>query len=58
MIFFILKKSYEKNAKLLFNLQLLAFINKTKINDLYNKITKKYKDKKYITFFNYFNRTG
>lgn len=45
-----IKKSYQSNAELLFNLQLLAFINRIKIKDLYNKIIKKYKDKKYKPF--------
>ena len=51
------KNSYIADSELLFNLQLLAFIDWAKIKDLYKKITKKYSENKYKKFFNYFNRT-
>ena len=51
------KNSYSSNSELLFNLQLLAFIERTKIKDLYNKITHNYSENKYKKFFNYFNKT-
>ena len=50
-------KNYSSNVKLLFNLQLLCFINLDKIDSFYNCITKKFKDNKYKSFFNYFKRT-
>ena len=50
-------KNYSSNVELLFNLQLLCFINLDKIDFFYNCITKKFKDNKYKSFFNYFKRT-
>ena len=49
------KKSYSSNTELLFNLQILSFIDRNKIKDLYKKITKKYSSNK--SFFDYFRKT-
>ena len=50
------KKSYVINSELLFNLKLLAFIDRAEIKDLYKK-TKKNSENKYNKFFNFFNKT-
>lgn len=44
------KNSYAVNSELLFNLQLLSFIDRAKIKDFYIKITKKYSENKYKKF--------
>ncbi len=45
------------NSELLFNLQLLCFIDIENIEDFYKKIVKAYKENKYKIFFNYFKKT-
>ena len=51
------KNSYTSNAELLFNLQILSFIDRNKFKDLYKKITKKYSSNKYKSFFKYYRKT-
>ena len=49
--------TYAQNAELLFNLQILCFIKKEKVEYLFEKITKKYKQNLFKKFFIYFKRT-
>ena len=50
------KGSYEQNSELLFNIQLMAFMDRKKIDNFYKKFTKKYKEEKFKNFFSYFRR--
>ena len=49
--------TYEKNSELLFNIQILCFIKRDKIEKFFKEIIKKYKERKYKIFLNYFNKT-
>ena len=51
------KGTYGENSELLFNLQLLCFIKKDKVEKLFDMIKNKYKNIKFNKFFNYFKRT-
>jgi len=51
------KNAYLNNSELLFNLQLLCFIDIENIGYFYKKIVKTYKENKYKKFFNYFKKT-
>ena len=51
------KNTYLDNSELLFNLQLLCFIDIENIEDFYKKIVKTYKENKYKNFFNYSKKT-
>lgn len=51
------KGTYEDNYELLFNIQILCFIERERISNFYKLIVKKYKDKKCKNFFNYFAKT-
>ena len=50
------KGSYEQNSELLFNIQLMAFMDRKKNDNFYKKLTKKYKEEKFKRFFSYFKR--
>ena len=45
------KNTYEKNSELLFNIQIMAFINRDKIDKFYKDIKQHYKNNKYNNFF-------
>ena len=47
------KNTYIYNSDLLYNIQLLCFIVKKNIKTLFKKIKQKFKNNKYIKFFNY-----
>ena len=49
--------TYTRNAELLFNLQILCFIKKEKVEYLSEKITKKYRQNLFKKFFICFKRT-
>jgi len=51
------KNTYESNSELLFNIQIMAFIKRDKIDKFYKEIKQKYKNSKYNNFFKYFSRT-
>lgn len=50
------KGTYKDNYTLLFIFQLLCFIKREKIDNLYNQIKRKFKNEKYKNFFDYFSR--
>lgn len=51
------KGTYETNYELLFNIQLLCFMKRDKLQKFFKELKKKYKDKKFKNFLNYFNIT-
>ena len=48
------KGTYNSNSELLFNLQILCFIEKKNIINFYKKINNNFKEEKYKSFFAYF----
>ena len=50
------KNTYNDNYALLFNLQLLCFIDRKRIKSFFGKIKQTFNDNKYNDFLNYFNR--
>ena len=51
------KGTYKTNSELLFNIQLMNFMDREKIDKFFKDIKKQFKDKKYDNFFKYFTRT-
>ncbi len=50
------KNTYERNSELLFNIQILAFIKRDKIENFYKEIKQNYRNNKFSNFFKYFTR--
>jgi hypothetical protein len=50
------KRTYEKNRELLFNILMMCFMKRDKIDYFYKQLKKIYKENKYKTFFDYFSR--
>ena len=52
------KDTYNNNnLELLFNIQLMNFMNRDNIENFYKELKRHYKENKYKKFFNYFSRT-
>ena len=47
------KGTYEKNSELLFNIQIMCFMKRDKIDSFYKQLKKIYKENKYKFFFDY-----
>ena len=48
--------TYQKNRELLFNIQIMCFMKRDKIDSFYNQLKRKYKENKYKKFFEYFSK--
>ena len=49
--------TYDNNRKLLFNIQIMNFIERDKIDKYFIELKKEFRHNKYKNFFNYFSRT-